>query len=167
MTPFINLIPSDRLSNYEERKDLVSFSTSSINVIGLVRITHGEPSDDLNSGLSSAHIDSLLVELSPFDSIEATDIECSGQPAEPHDTAVVPKSGGEVAHTLSLLPWAEPSPIPNIKDTVSLPMNEILKLYNNLSEMSTPSFLNATAWNSSSPSIIKPFRDLAIARGWS
>ncbi|THU95417.1 hypothetical protein K435DRAFT_966445 [Dendrothele bispora CBS 962.96] len=82
-------------------------------------------------------------------------------------TAVdVPKSGGEVAHTLSLLPWAEPSPIPNTEDTVSSLMNEILKLYNNLSETSTPSFLYATAWTSSSPSIIKPFRDLAIARGW-
>ncbi|THU95421.1 hypothetical protein K435DRAFT_859558 [Dendrothele bispora CBS 962.96] len=49
---------------------------------------------------------------------------------------VVPKSEGSL--TLSLLRRAEHSLIPKIEDTISSPMNGILKLDNNLSETLTP-----------------------------
>ncbi|THU99902.1 hypothetical protein K435DRAFT_964280 [Dendrothele bispora CBS 962.96] len=75
VTPFISLIPSDRLPNYDERKDLELFSAI----------------------LESAHIGPLFTKLSPSSSIAASNIECCDssipndikRPAKPHYTAVV------------------------------------------------------------------------------
>ncbi|THU95429.1 hypothetical protein K435DRAFT_859565 [Dendrothele bispora CBS 962.96] len=116
---------------------------SSTNVIGFMRITYSEGSNNPSSGPRSTHIQPLFAEISPSGLIEATDIECCRvHPLRFH--------GLEGSFTLSLLPKAEPSPIPNIRDTVFSLMNEILKLSNNLSETLMPSFLKATAWTSPS-----------------
>ncbi|THU88010.1 hypothetical protein K435DRAFT_866714 [Dendrothele bispora CBS 962.96] len=152
MKSFVSLIPSDRISNNDERKDY----------------THGEGSNDFSSEFRYAHIEPLFTELSP--SIEATDIchdssilDDIKRPADAHYCCFCPQSPS--GSPLSLLRKAELSTIPNIEDTVSRLMNRIIKLYNNLSEKLTPFFLSPTAWTSPSPSIIEAFRDWGYYSG--
>ncbi|THU78103.1 hypothetical protein K435DRAFT_67267 [Dendrothele bispora CBS 962.96] len=65
---------------------------------------------------------------------------------------------------LSLPPKTEPSPIRNRRYGLLTNERNIKAIHIPFRDVAT--FLNATSWTSPSPSIIEPFRDWAIARGW-
>ncbi|THU82680.1 hypothetical protein K435DRAFT_971857 [Dendrothele bispora CBS 962.96] len=95
------------------------------------------------------HIEPVFVELSPSGSIEAIDIECCDssvldikRPAKAHYCCCRPQLCLEGSLPLSLWRKAESSPIPNIEDTISSPMNAIPKLYKLFRDVDVNTFLS-------------------------